>query len=949
MEPKQAFYIQANKNFLEELALGILGRFQNISDISILLPSQRSCIEFESILLKHLSKPFLMPHIIPIGTLGKDNQLTENLDSFNEQRFLSEFEHKLHIAQIIYKKKKGKVSYIKILDIATSLSDIITKCTRDQVPLTKIKNLYLSDNAAHIEELIEYLYIIIDEWPNFLKKNHSIDYLNDGNIYIDQIISKWQTSPPDKPIIAAGSTGSIKSTASLIKALSNIKNGFVVLKGIDLEMNQQQWNNIDKSHHAFLTKQLLNKIEIDKKQLIPWHSKDYAQDEWQNFISTAMTPSNSTIEWHNYKLNSHIRNLNTKLVECSNTQEEAMVIALRVREILAKDQNANIAIIANNRDLTNRIILLAEIWDIPIYNSHGTALHLTPKYNFLTTILNAVSENFTPVSLLALLKHPIFNITFSDIKQKVEQLEITFLRGICRYDNLQQLINIVEAKEQNELAEILHYVGKACDALIQYSKSQFINFKKCITEVIKATEALSDSNNQSSIWSDDDGQILYKYLDDIVTSSHLMEKIKFHNIPNIFKALLHNKTSVNSKNSNIKILSNIESRLLSFDHVIIAGLNEGNWPAKMRFDPWLTNNIYNLLDLTPPELTIGQAAYDFFCLLQQKNVLLTRAITSNGAATSPTRWLVRIETLAQKIGILDIIKPKQHYLKEWTKHLLYHDNIENTEKQTPIRPIVLNGLKKLSVTQVEKLIRDPYSIYTSTILGLKKLDPLEKQPDQKDFGIFIHSVMDQFNKLYDSSNDHKQMLHKISAKTLNEITENQTIKHLWQLKFDQMSPWILKFEQNKRHTNDIKIYTEISSKINILPNFTLSMKADRIEVNKDLVTIIDFKTGSVPTQQDVKLGFSPQLPLEALILSKGIEHINIETTNIQLSYVQLTPGKNLGKVTAVNLTPEIANDYITEGLSNLIKQFNEGTPFLISPRKNKALKYNEISHLERVE
>ena len=50
----------------------------------------------------------------------------------------------------------------------------------------------------------------------------------------------------------------------------------------------------------------------------------------------------------------------------------------------------------------------------------------------------------------------------------------------------------------------------------------------------------------------------------------------------------------------------------------------------------------------------------------------------------------------------------------------------------------------LSVTQVEKLIRDPYAIYAQYILGLRKLAPLLPRGDARERGIALHEVMEAF-------------------------------------------------------------------------------------------------------------------------------------------------------------------------------------------------------------
>ncbi|MBP9791710.1 MAG: double-strand break repair protein AddB [Rickettsiales bacterium] len=950
MTTPKAFYIPADKIFLEELALGILSRFNNISEISILLPSHRSCIEFEKILVRHIKETILLPQVIPIGELGKELQLMEYVNIENTKKHLSEFEHIFYLTNLIHQTTKKKINYTQALDIAISISDIIIRFTRNNISLNTIKTLDFPDVAEHIEEIIEYLDIIAKEWPLLLDKHNTVDFLNDRNIYIEYLIRKWQTTPPKTPIIAAGSTGSIQSTSNLIRTLSITQNCFVVLKSTGFNIQNTNWNNINEHHHNFLTKQLIQKVEIPKQDIVAWHLPESKAISKQDFINTFMSSVDAVENWHSFMLNDHFDTENLQIIECDNLQEEATLITIRIRELLEQNPDSNIAIITNNTDLVQRILIIAKIWNINISNSFGTYLNSTQEYSFIIAILNAVSEKFSPTSLLSLIKHPIFKMKIENLKETIIALETKYLRGIARYDNIEQLIDITKNNNDFQISNLLTHVEHQCANLIIYATKASVDFKILLKELITTSEKLSTYDNNIFLWNNHTGYTLHKCLIDILEASNI-GTINFHNIQTVLRTLIQHKTAADDTKSNIKILSSIESRLLVFDHVIISGLNEGEWPAKAKFDPWLTNDMYKKLGLPSPEQTIGQAAYDFFCLLQHQNILLTRSITHNGTTTIPSRWLVKMETLARKIGVIDSIKPQTHYLKKWTKHFLYKPDIQDLSIQYKPKPYALNALHKLSVTKIEKLIRDPYSVYASDIMKIKKLEDVDKQPDQKDFGIFIHSVVDQFNRFFDTTTDHKKLLINIATSVLQSITENKNIKHLWQLKLEKMSDWIINFETSKRQSKTIQIYTEVSGEILINNHLTLTMKADRIEIDQDMITIIDFKTGTIPTHQDINQGFSPQLPLESLIIKKGktktIAHTETKNKNIQLIYIQLTPGKNLGKITSINITPEVAIDYIEKNLSSLINQFNSGAPFLISPRINKAPKYNDIAHLER--
>ena len=78
------------------------------------------------------------------------------------------------------------------------------------------------------------------------------------------------------------------------------------------------------------------------------------------------------------------------------------------------------------------------------------------------------------------------------------------------------------------------------------------------------------------------------------------------------------------------------------------------------------------------------------------------------------------------------------------------DKPSSPRNPTPPKPIppVEARPKRLSVTQIEMLIRDPYSIYARHILRLKPLEPLNANPGAAERGMIIHYALDQFVKAF---------------------------------------------------------------------------------------------------------------------------------------------------------------------------------------------------------
>ena len=57
-------------------------------------------------------------------------------------------------------------------------------------------------------------------------------------------------------MIAAGSTGSIPATGELLAAIAQLPNGMVVLPGLDRDLDEESWSDLDPGHPQYGMKQL---------------------------------------------------------------------------------------------------------------------------------------------------------------------------------------------------------------------------------------------------------------------------------------------------------------------------------------------------------------------------------------------------------------------------------------------------------------------------------------------------------------------------------------------------------------------------------------------------------------------------------------------------------------------------------------------------------------------
>jgi ATP-dependent helicase/nuclease subunit B len=246
-------------------------------------------------------------------------------------------------------------------------------------------------------------------------------------------------------------------------------------------------------------------------------------------------------------------------------------------------------------------------------------------------------------------------------------------------------------------------------------------------------------------------------------------------------------------------------------------------------------------------------------------------------------------------------------------------------------------------------MRDPYTIYAEYILGLKKLDDLEEDLTHAQRGQIIHEIFHEFIQLYRENlpDQAEQKLLGLAREKLGPLMDNESVRSFWWPRIENIAQGFINTERalrNKRRT----VETEHQGKYEI-PNFTLTGQTDRIDqtTEKDLV-IVDYKTGASPSWPDVEAGFSPQLPLEALLSGTPVEKI------LELEYWEARGGAVPVKIKPMSAkkSKKPVHDIIrdaAEGLQKIIAAYQKpGQVFPAQPWPQKALKYNDYAQLARI-
>ena len=234
------------------------------------------------------------------------------------------------------------------------------------------------------------------------------------------------------------------------------------------------------------------------------------------------------------------------------------------------------------------------------------------------------------------------------------------------------------------------------------------------------------------------------------------------------------------------------------------------------------------------------------------------------------------------------------------------------------RPPVALRPKALSVTRIEKLMRDPYAIYARHILLLEPLKPIATAPDPARRGLIFHGAIGDFLSAFpvDLPADMARELEVHGSRHFEPIADYPGLVSFWWPRFRRIAQWMAEQEPELRRGVE-RVMAERNGAIELAIRgepFRLSCRADRIDLMADgHARIIDYKTGTLPTTRTVKSGLTPQLTLEAAILARGGFQGMAARDTAEIAYIHLTGGDPPGEIKMLDLpVMELAHRHLGE-------------------------------------
>lgn len=979
------FTIAPGVCFVDALAAALLAETSTeplaLTGYTILLPTRRARRSLaEAFLRQGDGRPLLLPRMMPLGDLdpdeaelfGGEETLPSDDSSVELPPPIPALRRQLLLMRAILATDPQHITADQAARLAAELARFLDQMQTEQVSFDKLKDLVPEEYAVHWQRTLRFLGILAEVWPQILREEGCIDPALRRNQVLAAQAEFWRAQPPADPIIAAGSTGSIPATAALLEVVAQLPNGRVVLPGLDREADKDTWTAIleDVTHPQHGMAHLLQRLSLTPADVGEWPCglRAAAPPNRARLLNEALRPAEATDRWQTLAEDvkaDGARQEGLKLalrevrrIDCANPQEEAQIIALQMRGVL-QAEGKRAALVTPDRALARRVAAELTRWGIAVDDSAGQPLGETTPGIFLRLALDLLAEQVAPAPLLALLKHPLAaaGMTPAALRQAARGLEIAVLRGprpAAGFAGLREAVAASDGKEHLPLVDRLARMAQPLAELLEAAEAPL---PALIDEHLRLAEALAASDEQpgaARLWAGEAGEAAANFFAELRESAANLGAISGRFYPALLQALIGGAVlrPRYGRHPRLAIWGPLEARLQQADLLILGGLNEGTWPAEPAADPWLSRPMRRNLGLPAPDRRIGLAAHDFAQACGAAQVLLTRSLRVEGTPTVPSRWLLRLDGLLRTIGIAPEILLDPDW-RAWQAMLDRPAAVKAVERPAPCPPVAARP-RRLSVTEIETWRRDPYAIYARRILKLEALDSLDAEIGAAERGTVIHQALDEFVRRFPGPlpDDAVAQLTGIGERCFGPLLSRPSLWAFWWPRFLRIAEWFVQMD-GPRRAGLLGSHAEVRGQWEITrPSglFTLSAKADRIDQRRDGAwEIIDYKTGGVPPKKEIDRGLSPQLPLEAAMLSAGAFR-GLPTGEVAtLAYWRLSGGEAAG----MNL--EIKSDVAklaadaADGLRNLIDAFAQpGSRYLAVPDADAAPRFSDYQHLARI-
>ena len=885
----EVYSIAAHRGFADALVAGLVPRYAKdglgLARLTLLLPSGRAIRTVSEAFIRHMGEEggggLLLPRMVTIGDLSLDEALGPLLDPLVASDIPPAVDPTyrwLRLAALLSEEMgadapEGPPLFRQARMIAETMDRLLVEDIAPEDLLGERVLDVVGSVAGHWQNSLRRFARVQARWRVELAEMGRVDAATRRNLLFAHAAESWRAEPPATPIVAAGVTSAAPALARLLRVVSELPEGSVILPDLDLSLSDEAWEELGNAgladeaqgeiigrrdaptHPQYHLKLLLNRMGVNRGEVQQWHRRGIgaANPDRTHAVSALFLPPEASKSW--VDLPSEKRRLaSVRLLETGNPEEEAQAVALAVRRKLETPQQ-RVAVITPDRALASRIVHHLRRWEIQADDSAGAPLGDTPAGRAMLLLAQVIAENAAPVPLIALLGHPAMGIGDAE---NPDRARADWLDALRRFEDRLRgprpspglgPLRVVAAKA--DVAEWWDGVAARLEPLMSGEEAPLADLLGDLARVL-------ESFCGEGIWAREDGRALGNFVEDLRQQAQAAETVldpgDLHDVLSDAMERVAVRPAYGG-HPRVGVYGLLESRMARADLIICAGLNEGTWPGGSSPDPLLAPPVLRALGVPGAEFRIGLAAHDLAGALGAPEVLLTRAHRDADGPAIPSRFFLRIKAL---LG--DLADRHQEVELPALVHALRDaDSAPPYPVPEPCPPAeVRRG--SISATSLDRLRSDPYQFYARSILHLSEIDPLDAVPSPAWQGTLAHAILEEWHKQGGALTD-------LAEKHLAAMDAHPLTRALWEPRLMAALEWIANQVEAEA---DRRIVAVEEKGRHLFNGIEITGTADRIDRLSDgSYAIVDYKTGGPPSKKMVEEGFALQLGTLGLLLAEG--------------------------------------------------------------------------------
>jgi ATP-dependent helicase/nuclease subunit B len=862
--------IPLHRGFADALAAGLLrrhgGSALELARGLVLLPNARAERAVRDAFVRQSKGGLLLPRLVSIGDPALDDRIGAALDPIGSAEIPPAIEpltRQLILARLI--EEVRPVDAGEAMRLAADLGRTLDQLLVEEIEPSALREAVPVELAEHWQVSLDILDVILRRWPEELARRGRIDLADRRNRLLIATAKAWSARPPEGFVVAAGISAAGAAVARLLHRIARLPQGEVVLAGLDQVMDAEEWAALDpeggrpiETHPQLGIRRLLDRIGVGRGEVRRWRGAvpGGTGAERSRAISHALAPAEFTDRWE--ALPTRDRRLSgIRTLEVATPAAEALAIAMALRQALETPERTA-ALVTPDRGLATRVAAQLRRWGIEADDSAGQPLARLAPGTLLLAIADMLAEDFAPVPLLALLKHPL--VRADDRGPWLDKVRVLdrALRGPRPGAGLVGITTYLTSGEgwQARVREAGLIVWNEIRPLLE-------PFAQYATGLAGLLALLRDGAQRlagDAAWARAAGRAAAELIEALeVGAGEGPRQVTLESLPALLRDALE-RVAVRPPQGGhprIFIWGLIEARLQRTDLTILGGLNDGVWPSLPPPDPWLAPAIRSALGLPGLEQRIGIEAQQFAAALGGPEVLLTRARRDARAPTVPSRFWLRLQAMSGGLPIDPV-------LGRWAAAIDRPDAFKPAARPRPTPPVAERP-RKIAVTKLDRLRADPFAFYADAMLRLRSMDAIDADPSAAWRGTAVHRILDAW---YHQDDCEPTKLRPRAERLLADTAAHPVVRALWTPRLLEAIDWIAAAVAEDRAGGRQIIASEIKGKAELF-GITLEGTADRIDRDAGKLAIVDYKTGKPPSKRAVLEGYSMQLGLLGLIAEEG--------------------------------------------------------------------------------